>query len=386
MKRNLKILNLFAIKRDIIHLCTMKYIGILALLFLFFSCKEQPQSTQTNKDEGVEYAKWFSIEKRGEYTLLSVIDPATGIPEKKYCLGKSQPADLPVEEQFIKVPVQKIIALSSTHIGMLAKLGAIDKIVGISNINYVYNEQLKSSYANGHIRQFDNLGSMNAETAFKTGANVVVYSGFEGSAPAAEQKLAAMNVLCIPDYDWKEQHPLGRAEWIRFFGALLGKEQEADQYFNNIEKEYMNALQQVGEQKRHPSLFSGMMYGDIWYMPEGNSFHAKLFSDAGADYGYKNSGGTGSVALSFEEVLKKFQYADVWMNVEFSSKKQIMEANGNYKYFDAFRNGKMYTTSHAANNYWENSAVEPHKMLKDIVTILYGNPEDKLYYYKRVNE
>ena len=105
--------------------------------------------------------------------------------------------------------------------------------------------------------------------------------------------------------DFLEETPLGRAEWVKFMGLLIGKEKQADSVFNMIKDQYNKMLNLTGSITHTPEVFSGVLYGDTWFAPGANSFVAKLIQDAGGKYTWMDHNTSGSIELSFETVLER---------------------------------------------------------------------------------
>ena len=189
--------------------------------------------------------------------------------------------------------------------------------------------------------------------------------------------------------DWVEKSPLGKAEWIKFFGALYGKSKEADSIFKSIETEYLTTKKLAQEVSQRPTVLSGAMYKDVWYLPHGESWPAQLIEDAGGDYLWKDSQGTGSIGLSIESVLDKGQNADFWIAPgQFGSYQTLSEAHAVYTQFEAFKNKKLYTftTKKGATGgmlYYELAPNRPDLVLKDLVYYLHPEllPNYQPYFY-----
>ena len=359
------------------------------LLFLLAACQGQETGRDKkpeNTDGRLKYAVNFKLIPHGDYTELQILDPEKGRIEQKYALvNRNKHVTFPQDLVKIEVPVKSVIALSGTHIGMIEKLHCADRISGISSKNYVANKTVLKGYAAGKVLEFDDFGQLNPESVLKTPARIIVYSGF-GKTPQNEDKLSKLGILCLPDYDWRETHPLGKAEWIKLFGYLFGKEKEASAYFAKVEQEYLQLKETVADLKDRPTVFSGSMIGDSWYMPAGESYGAVLLKDANADYTASHEKGTGSVSYSFEQVLKADQESIYWFNPGFSTKAQLLSANAKYQYFEAFKDNNVYCYSHDMNGFWENSAIEPNHVLSDLIQVLHkGKVEkSKLYFYKQL--
>src|SRR5690606_22968245 len=132
----------------------------------------------------------------------------------------------------------------------------------------------------------------------------------------------------IYNADWVETTPLGKAEWIKFFGVLFDKQQEATNFFNKVVKDYTDAKNTVAEQGKKPTVISGSIFQDVWYVPQGSSWMAQFINDAGGNYLWSDSEGTGSLSLSFETVFEKGMNADFWIGPgEFISFNQMKMAH-----------------------------------------------------------
>ncbi|CAN0605187.1 unnamed protein product, partial [Ectocarpus sp. 12 AP-2014] len=177
--------------------------------------------------------------------------------------------------------------------------------------------------------------------------------------------------------DWTEQTPLGKAEWIKFFCVLLNKQEQAEKLFNEIETEY-NTIKQVAEQaKKKPTVLSGALYKDIWYLPAGESWAAQFISDANANYLWSDTKGTGSLSLSLESVLEKGQAAEFWVSPsQFKGYEEMSASNIHYNEFQAFQNNKIHTYSATTGPtggllFFELGPQRPDLILKDLVHIFH---------------
>lgn len=363
---------------------------LVLALFIFAACGNPTETeSKIQSVQGIEYAKHFSMIQQQGFVELIILNPENKQAEKKYALVKrgskpTVPADLTV----IEIPLKSIVTLSGTHIGMIDKINSTKLITGVSSKKFIYNPTVLSGIEAGNVLEFEDFGLLNPERVLKTKSKLIVYSGFEGKAPANENKLAKLGIWCMPNYDWRENHPLGKAEWVKLFGILFDKQEVANQYFNEVVKQYSELKSMASNFSNKPSVFSGMMYADTWYMPAGESYGAKLLQDAGGDYQVNDDNKTGSAAFTFEEVLKIHQHSQFWFNVEFPSKSQLLQLNSKYQYFDAFKKDAIYTYASKMNEFWENSAAEPHFILSDYIQILHAGEIDikPLHYYQKIEK
>ncbi|GAL75808.1 vitamin B12 ABC transporter [Nonlabens ulvanivorans] len=141
--------------------------------------------------------------------------------------------------------------------------------------------------------------------------DLVMGYGIDGDNPIYES-IQKAGIPVIYNGDWIEKHPLGKAEWIKLFGVLYGKEKEADRIFKEIEKEYLET-KILAQTLESPSVIAGATWKDTWYLPYGNSWQGKIIADANGNYIYANTTGTGSLSYNVESVLTDAQNADIWI-------------------------------------------------------------------------
>ncbi|WGH76305.1 ABC transporter substrate-binding protein [Tenacibaculum tangerinum] len=367
-----------------------RYLSILLVLFLFLQCKQAPKKTTENKtvSSTIKYAKGFDIIAENGLKKLIIKRAYQGTNEHfSYILSHTTN----LSKQEIKVPVEKIVVTSTTHIPMLELLNAENTIVGFPHTQYISSQRTRNRIKEGQIVELGMEQDINMETLLDIRPELVVGFALHPNTKLY-QNIKKTGIPVIFNGDWLEETPLGRAEWIKFFGALYGKEKEADSIFTNIENEYLRAKKIAKSSDTQPTIISGSMFKDVWNVPAGESFTATLFNDANLNYLWKDTKGTGSLPLSFESVLEKGQHADFWLNCGvYTSKEQLTAANIHYQEFDAFTHNKIFSIGHDKGEtgglvYYELSPVRPDLVLKDLIKITQPGllPEYELTFYKEV--
>ena len=183
------------------------------------------------------------------------------------------------------------------------------------------------------------------------------------------------NIPVIYNGDWVEHSPLAKAEWIKFFGVLYNRAQKADSIFKSIEKNYLEAKSLASNAQNKPSVLSGAMHKDIWYLPNGTSTEAQILKDANVNYLWNETEGTGSISLNFEVVFERAKNAEIWINPSYYTSYEALEkANQHYTKFDAFKNNTIYTIANTTGKtggvlYYELGIARPDLVLKDIIKI-----------------
>ena len=217
-------------------------------------------------------------------------------------------------EQFtsIEVPIKKVIVTSTTHIPALESLGVENTLIGFPSTQYISSKKTRALIDTGKVRDLGSNQGLNTEVILDIQPDVIVGFSVDGDLKTYKN-LEKNGQKIIFNGDWTEKTPLGKAEWIKFFGALYDLDEKATEIFNSIEKEYNSVLTLAKNTKKQPTIFAGAIYEDQWFLPQGDSWAAFFLKEANGNYLWKDSKGTGSLALSFESVLDKAKDADFWM-------------------------------------------------------------------------
>lgn len=369
---------------------------LFLLIFISFSCKKEV--VKNNKElqikNNVKYAKGFDIiEENGLKKLIikSAYQNSKDIFE--FIIERKKP-DVTIDYKYevTKVPIERIVVTSTTHIPMIELLNEEYSIIGFPHSKYISSEKTRTLIDEGRIIEIGKENSLNTEILLDLNPELVVgYSVSSADKSLSTVKKAGINV--IYNGDWLEETPLGRAEWIKFFGVLFDKEKQADSIFKVIEANYLEAKQIALKSTIKPTVLSGaIMSKDIWNLPAGESFVAQFLNDANVNYLWKNTKGKGSLSLSFESVFDKGKNADFWIAPGyFSSKKQLLLSNNLYAEFNAFKNDKIYSPAIKKGKtggviYYELAPTRPDLVLRDIIKITNPDllPNYKLIFFEKM--
>jgi iron complex transport system substrate-binding protein len=377
--KNIFVILLFKI--ILMKIITLKVVSILFLI-VSISCKKEIKSDSLKvKSTKIKYAKGFDIvEENGIKKLIIKTAYQNSNQFFEYIIEKkNQNTIVDYKYEVIKVPIEKIVVTSTTHIPMVELLNEETAIVGFPYAKYVSSEKTRVLIDAGKIKEIGKENSLNTEILLDLQPELVV--GY--SVSSADKSLTTIQksgISVIYNGDWLEETPLGKAEWIKFFGVLFDKEEQADSIFKVIEENYLNAKKIALKSKLKPTILSGaIMSKDIWNLPAGESFVARFLKDANLNYLWENSKGKGSLSLSFESVYDKGANADFWIAPGyFSSKEQLLKSNQLYAKFNAFKNDNIYTPTTKKGKtggviYYELATTRPDLVLKDIIKI--ANPD-----------
>lgn len=379
--------------------------AIFLTLLIFSACqsssKEAVNSTDfdPNKDYfpdkvEVEHSVGFGVEYESHYKKLHIFrhynDLADTISYLLLQRGTPVPeTDLPI----IEVPVQRVVSMSTTHLGMFAMLDGMEALKGIENAQYVTSQEVKEAVEAGKILEVAPAGALNVESVVGLNTDVLLGVGYPNSQNEAYQQLERTGVPVLLNSDWQETDLLGRAEWVKLVAVLLNKEALVNEKFRAIEAEYNRVLNLVESKTTEaPLTITGIALGDAWHVAGGRSFAYKLLQIVKADYPWKDDRSTGSIKLDFETVYEFGLKADFWM-VPGSAKTQqeILSRDTRYADFKAFKKQQVYNifgryTEGGGNDYYETGVVEPDVILKDIVKIFHPEllPDHKLVYHSQL--
>lgn len=365
----------------------------LSLLILLFSCKNDQKNIEsegkTNTESNIKYAKGFDIQHFNNYTKLTIKAPYQNSTETFEFILTSNKSNTDLNA--IQIPLNSIVVTSTTHIPMLELLQVENKLVGFPNTDYISSPKTRNLITQGSIKELGHEESINTELLLDLKPDLVV--GF--SLNSNNKMFSVIEKLGIPvllNGDWMEETPLGRAEWIKFFGVLFDKEKMADSIFNNIEKNYLEAKTIAAKATEKPTVISGGLFKDVWNLPAGDSFEAAFLKDANTNYLWKDSKGKGSLSLNIENVFEKGKDAELWISPSYyKTMEQLNDANDIYSKFNAFQNKNIYTYVNKQGAlggivYFELAPARPDLVLKDLIKI--AHPEllknYELTFYERL--
>lgn len=367
------------------------------ILISFFGCKKNETilaNPKENSENQIQYAKGLAIFKHKGFSIVKVSNPWPNAKKEYTYILQEKNGIIPdslKQNTIISVPIQTIVVTSTTHIPSLEMLGVENSLVGFPNLDYISSGKIRSRIETGKVRELGNNQNLNTEIVIDLQPNGIIGYGIDNNNPTLDN-LQKNGLKVLLNGDWNEQSPLGKAEWIKFFGALYGLEIKANSIFSTIEKEYKNTVALVQKATTKPTVFAGAIYENQWYLPQGNSWGSIFIKDAGGNYLWNETNGTGSLSLSFETVLEKAKNANFWIGpAQFTSLKEMEKDNPHYSQFDAFKNKKVYSFCTKKGKtggiiYYELAPNRPDLVLKDMVKILHPEllPNYELFFFEEL--
>lgn len=365
------------------------------ICFIVFSCQRR-QEQQINYEEDLyipKYSSNFKIngDDSDDNILITVYNPWQGSKDisSQLLIERVPGSNLDTTVPILKGTAKRIICMSSTHVAMLDALGAADKIVGVSGIQYISNPYIIENA--DKIQDIGYEGNIDYETLLSLQPDIVLLFSVNG-ASEMEQKLREFKIPFLYVGDYVEEDPLGKVEWIIPIAEILGIREKGITEFSDIEKRYnslKNKISQTNLEK--PKVMLNAPFGDSWFMPSTESYVARMINDAGGEYLYQINSGNVSLPIDIEEAYKLVSEADYWLNTgTIKSMDEFKATLPKFSNADCVKKGKIFnnnfrTTSGGGNDCYESGVVNPDIVLRDIIKIFHPElVEEEFTYYHRL--
>ena len=369
-------------------------ITLLCLLFLA-SCITRNKTSLEAFNQDVytpEYASGFKIlgAENAASTLIQITNPwqgANDVTMSYFVTRNGEQAPAGFNGPVIPAGAKQIVCMSSSYVAMLDELGEVNRIVGVSGIDYIANP-----YILAHKDSIKDMGpEMNYELLIGLKPDVVLLYGIGDAQTSVTDKLKELSIPYLYMGEYLEESPLGKAEWMVALSELTDSREKGIEIFSEIPKRYQTLKDLTASVEQRPTVMFNTPWNDSWIMPSTKSYMAQLVNDAGADYIYKENTSNSSAPIGLETAYGLIQKADYWINVGMASTLDELKAV-NPKFTDAKSvrektayNNNLRLTATGGNEYWESAVIRPDIVLRDLIHIFH--PElvsDSLYYYRHL--
>ena len=307
----------------------------------------------------------------------------------------------------VRTPVERSAVFIAPHCQLMYELGCQQAIRGACDLNYINIPDVRKRAASAGKASSGNASAQNSivdcgssmapdiERIIALKPEAILVSPFENSGGYG--KLDKLHIPIIEAADYMESSPLGRAEWMKFYGMLFGKaskavlsascEATADSLFAQIEKEYLKLKAEAGKLPKGLSILTERKTGNVWYVPGGQSTIGILLKDANARYIFSDDQHSGSLPMSPEQILAKGSQVDVWAFKYFGgaplSQVQLLQEYDGYKALAAFSRGNIYQVDTSTVPYFELTSFHPELLLREFIILAHGSRFGKLRFYKK---
>ena len=367
---------------------------ILGVFFLF-SCEKKQEESISKEPITLEYAKGFTLFKGEGFWEIQVSQGYSNASEtyRYLVLEPGISLDYTGYDAVVHLPIQRVALTSTTQVPHLDLLGHTQSLVGFPKPDLISSPKTRNWIDSGKVQDLGSGPSANPELVLDLQPDWIMISTLGEDLRYLELfKQAGIPALINGEY--VEQNPLGRAEWIKFTGVLLGNYSGALAQFEQIKKDYNEAANLASSilEKDKPRVLSGVMYQDIWYAPSADSWAAQLLSQAGGKYAFEDNAGSGSLQLNYEYVLDQASSAPIWIGAaDFASRAEMGTREPRYQAFAAWKAGELYTYTAKKGEtggleYFELGYLRPDLILKDLIKILHPQllPDYQPYFYQKL--
>ena len=378
----------------------------ILLAVLLSSCGgRQTASADGGDTVPFRYAQLLQLVRHDGYTVATIRHPwRQDAVLHRYVLV---PADAPVPEgspegTVIRTPLRRSVVFTTVHCSLLSMLHREASVAGVADLKYIKAPYVQEGVSAGRIVDCGDGMSPVIEKIIDLHPDALLLSPFENSGGYGQ--LEEIDIPIVECAEYMEPSPLGRAEWVRFYGLLYGCEHEADSLFALVDSSYHALCHTVMPESRNPvtpesrnpdtapktSVLVDKVTGSVWYVPGGRSTIGQMLSDAGARYPWASDDRSGSIALPFETVLERAGDCDVWL-LRYSgqqplTRQQLLSEHRGYNQFRSFREGRVYGCNVEQSMFYEDSPFRPDLLLSDFIKILHPDIPDlpALRYYHKV--
>lgn len=332
----------------------MKAFFHILLLLLLVSCARTPGPSSSSS---MEYARWFDLQ--GSKVIIH------------------SPYGAPDDTLEVQSPLHGIVCMSSSYIGFLDALGCDSVITAVSGLNYVADPEVRA-----HAVDIGYDAALDYETILKQKPDLLLTYAVSAAEPPYLLKLRELGIRTAVIHEHLESHPLARAEYIKLFGLLTGRQGEAEEIFAGIRDRYLDLAVQTDKPVR---VLINIPYADQWYIPGGDNYMTRLVRDAGGEVLGAVPGAFQSAVIPVEKAYAYAQQASVWLNPGWcSTKAQLRSIHPLFADFPVLGKSVWNNTKQSApgggNAFWETGPARPDLVLEDLRAIFDGREVPMNYY------
>lgn len=361
---------------------------VVAVVFLPACRRDRAEASLSQGDTlDIRYAENLQIIAYSDYYAAVLRNPWDTLQTlRTYILapsGTALPDSLKEQATVVRIPLRKSVVTTSVHCALIDELGKAQSIAGVCDSKYIDVPSIVTGLHSGAVKDLGNSMDPDLEQLILLQPDALLLSSFENDTHG---RLAQTGVPLIECADYMETSPLGRAEWMRFYGLLFGCSERADSTFGEVERAYRQLAARV-EGLPKPSLVAELK-SNAWYVAGGKSTMGRLYADAGADYLFSYLDNSGSVPLSFEAVFDKAHDADVWIFKYYAEEPMTYEKLCRdvpaYAGFKAFRERRMWGCNTLSTPFYEETPFHPERLLDDLTKIFHpelADDADFHYFY-----
>ena len=365
----------------------------LALAGCGMQAQEQAASVQIDGLTYVEtvplsYADQFTIDRyEGGYALITISngDRFLVVPP-----GQEAPPSLEKDIVTIRQGVENLYVAASAAMDFFAALDSLDavRLCGLRAEDW-YVDEARTAMEQGELLYAGKYSGPDYELLLAQGCTLSIQNTMIEHAPEVREKLQDLGIAVLEDYSSYEAHPLGRCEWIKVYGALLGKSEEAEALFA-AQKKYLDAVAEMEETGKTVAFFYINSAGQA-VCRSSSDYVSKMIALAGGESVFRSLENDGSarstVTMEMEKFSEEARDADVviynsTLGGDVQTLEELLGKNALLADFKAVRSGDVWCTGH---NFYQEP-MRRGEMISEMHTILTEPESGDLSFLHRLRE
>ena len=380
---------------------TILYATLILLSILTGSCSNRQQHEYEKVGAvavSLDYSKrirlydhsdgWVEVEIVNPWDTTKLLQRLALIPDSMSDI----PLNIPSDAIILKTPLKRALVTTSAHINLIKELGARSSIAGVTDASYIKDEYILAGLSNNNIMDCGATDAPTIERVISLESDGILLSPYENNGDYGKLKQLSVPIIFTSDY--MEPDPLGRAEWMKYYGMLFGRKNEADSLFKIVSDRYNELKQRINSTlnvgNRRPKVLLDLPYQGVWYVNGAESINDIFIRLAGGINPFSEKEKKGYVPYAPERVLLESGDADVWLIKYYSDKDLTMSNlkrdNVIAEQFEAFKKGKVYGVNTEKEMYFEEIPFHPEWLLGDMVEILHPDGHTALRYFHKLPE
>lgn len=332
----------------------------------------------------VTYAKYFSLKRSGDYSLVSIQG------EKNIILIEENaqiPANIPSDYIVLQKPLNKTYLVSTSVMDFLLKLDVLDRVkfTGTKKENW-YLEEAVSAMEKGNVIYAGKYSAPDYELLYSNKVDLSIQNTMIYHKPEVKEKLEQLGIPVLVEKSSYEKNPLGKLEWIKLYGLLFDREKEASDFFDSKINEF-SALESSEHTDKTIAFFYITSSGTVSVRKPGD-YIAESIKMAGGKYfidskSLEEENALSSMILQSEDFYIRGRNADILVynstiDGMITEKSLLLAKYPLIKDFSAFQNDKIYCTD--KKFFQETSGTVD--FMTDLNKILKDNDKDLKYLVK----
>ncbi len=356
---------------------------------LTFQFPETADFTDLNCNGRMElsYADQFEVEQYGAYKLITIVDNGRFllVPE-----GIAIPENVPGDVTVLEQPLENVYMVSSAVMDLVCQTGAVSnlKYTGTKEKDW-YVKTAADAMAEGKLIYAGKYSAPDYELLLSGGCTFAIENTMITHNPEVKEKLEELGIKVMIERSSYEKHPLGRLEWIKLFGVLFGREQQAKEFFD-AQVAHIEPILEKEKTGLSVAFFAVASDGTVT-VRKPNDYVSSMIELAGGTYslnGYveEEENALSTLKMQMEDFYAAEKDADILIyngtiEGELTSIAELVQKNSLFADFKAVKSGQVYTTG--SNFYQQTSGT--CDFIEDLNKVLTGDTDAEYRFLKKLD-